>query len=180
VRCPTFGSNAVLLRSSATPLHAAGRCLRFSGCTPGAYWIMEPFEASIGRNPRLLRGLRGALAEWLEKSGVSDEEAAAVVLATHEAAASAIEQADEGTEVTVRAVVADDRVMVIVTSSGEWTEPLAGSEDRTVLTKALMSEVDVQIRFERSVVRMRKDLAEPADLGEEEQPSASLSAGASG
>jgi hypothetical protein len=49
-----------------------------------------------------------------------------------------------------------------------------------VLTKALMSEVDVQIRFERSVVRMRKDLAEPADLGEEEQPSASLSAGASG
>ena len=143
---------------------------------------MEPFEASIGRNPRLLRGLRGTLAEWLRKASVSDDVVAAVILATHEAAASAIEKADQGTEVTVRAVVADDRLMVIVTSSGDWTEPFSGDEPeaRTVLTKALMSEVDIQVRYERAVVRMRKDLAVTADFCEERQPSASLPSGARG
>jgi anti-sigma regulatory factor (Ser/Thr protein kinase) len=93
---------------------------------------------------------------------VPDEIHDDVILATHEAAANAIEHAQLGTEITVRGVHDDDKLLVIVTNSGVWKRPRSSDEMRgrgLALMQALMSEVEVQVRNRRTVLRMRKDLA---------------------
>jgi anti-sigma regulatory factor (Ser/Thr protein kinase) len=90
-----------------------------------------------------------------------------VILATHEAAANAIEHARLGTEITVRGVHDDDKLLVVVTNSRVW-RPRSTDETRgrgLALMKALMSEVEIQVRNRRTVLRMRKDLSRfPAEL----------------
>jgi anti-sigma regulatory factor (Ser/Thr protein kinase) len=93
---------------------------------------------------------------------VPDEIHDDVVLATHEAAANAIEHAQLGTEITVRGVHDENKLLVIVTNSGVWKRPRSSDEMRgrgLALMQALMSEVEVQVRNRRTVLRMRKDLA---------------------
>jgi anti-sigma regulatory factor (Ser/Thr protein kinase) len=85
-----------------------------------------------------------------------------IILATHEAAANAIEHARMGTEVSVRGVRDADKVIIVVANSGEWTEPRSLDERRgrglTLITK-LMSDLEIQAKSQRTVVRMRKDLS---------------------
>jgi len=101
---------------------------RFSRSATREYPIMEAFEASLSLDPWHLRGLRRELAAWLERASVADEICEAIILATHEAAANAIEHADPGTEVTVKGVRADNKLMVMVTNSGEWKVAQAAAE----------------------------------------------------
>jgi anti-sigma regulatory factor (Ser/Thr protein kinase) len=85
-----------------------------------------------------------------------------IVLATHEAAANAIEHAELGTEVTVRGAHDNGKLLVIVTNSGVWKRPRSTDEMRgrgLALMQALMSEVEIQVKHRRTVLRMRKDLA---------------------
>ena len=137
---------------------------RFSRSATREYPIMEAFEASLSLDPWHLRGLRRELAAWLERASVADEICEAIILATHEAAANAIEHADPGTEVTVKGVRADNKLMVMVTNSGEWKDAQAAADGLRgrgmAIMKALMSEVDVQVKSRRTVVRMRRDLSE--------------------
>jgi serine/threonine-protein kinase RsbW len=98
---------------------------------------------------------------WLERLSVPEEIHDDVILATHEAAANAIEHAQLGTEITVRGVHDDDKLLVVVTNSGVW-RPRSTDETRgrgLALMHALMSEVEVQVRNRRTVLRMRKDLS---------------------
>ena len=93
---------------------------------------------------------------------MSDEIRDEVILATHEAAANAIEHAQLGTEVTVAGVHDDDRLLVIVSNSGVWKRPRSTDEMRgrgLALMQALMSEVEIEVSNRRTVLRMRKDLS---------------------
>lgn len=123
---------------------------------------MEDFDASLRLDLSLLRGLRRELASWLEVTGVPDDASEAVVLATHEAAANAVEHADLGSEVTVRGVRDEEKLIVVVINAGTWAQPRFGDDSRgrgLPLIANLMSHVDVQVRSRRTTVRMRKDLS---------------------
>jgi len=123
---------------------------------------MELFEASLSLDLFQLRGLRRELAAWLARMRVADEVRDAIILATHEAAANAIEHARRGSEVTLRGVRDDDKVIIVVTNAGEWKEPRASDEGRgrgLTMIKRLMSDLEIQVMSQRTVVRMRKDLA---------------------
>lgn len=122
---------------------------------------MEPFEASLSLDLFLLRGLRRELAAWLARIRVADEIRDAIILATHEAAANAIEHARSGSEITVRAERDANKVIIVVANSGRWQEPQSLDQTRgrgLALIEQLMSDLDIQVKSQRTVVRMRKDL----------------------
>jgi anti-sigma regulatory factor (Ser/Thr protein kinase) len=106
--------------------------------------------------------LRRELGVWLEHVGVPDEIRDDVILATHEAAANAIEHAELGTEIRVSGVLDDDKLLVIVTNSGVWKRPRSDDEMRgrgLTIMKALMSDLEIQVRDRRTVLRMRRVLS---------------------
>lgn len=106
--------------------------------------------------------LRRQLCVWLEQVGVTDEVRSDVILATHEAAANAIEHAQFGTEVTVSLVHDERKLLVIVTNRGVWKRLRSTDSARgrgIALMQALMSEVEIEVRNRRTVLRMRKDIA---------------------
>ena len=126
---------------------------------------IEPFQASFAQDLSFLPVLRRQFSAWLAEVEVSVEIGDEVLLATHEAAANAIEYARPATEVTVGGVRDDSKLMVVVTNSGTWRDPRSVDDMRgwgLILMDKLMSEVEVQVDLERTVVRMRKDLAGPA------------------
>ena len=79
---------------------------------------IEPFETRLSLDLFLLRGLRRELAAWLATSQVVGDVRDEIILATHEAAANAIEHARTGTEVTVRGVRDADKIVIVVTNRG--------------------------------------------------------------
>lgn len=122
---------------------------------------MEAFEASLGLDLSLLRGLRRALHSWLVDVGVDERAADDIVLATHEAAANAIEHAVLGTEVTVRGARDEDRLIVVVTNACAWKRSRSTPESRgrgLLLMESLMTKVEIQTRSKVTTLRMRKDL----------------------
>jgi serine/threonine-protein kinase RsbW len=128
---------------------------------------IEPFEATLSLDLFLLRGLRRELRAWLLRNRVADESQDEIVLATHEAAANAIEHAQIGSEVTIRGVREPSKVVIVVTNTGAWTQPRSLDETRgrgLVLMKQLMTDLEIQARSQRTVVRMWKDLA-PSSAG---------------
>ena len=136
--------------------------MRFDCPPKRALHRIEPFETSLSLDLFLLRGLRRELAAWLASIQVGGEVRDEIILATHEAAANAIEHARRGSEVTVRGVRDADKVIIVVANSGEWKEPRSLDEMRgrgLILMKQLMSDLQVQVKSRRTVVRMRKDLS---------------------
>ena len=126
---------------------------------------MEPFEASLALDLFLLRDLRRELAAWLARVRVADELRDDIILATHEAAANAIEHSRNGSDVTVRAERDANKVVIVITNSGRWQEPQSLDETRgrgLALIEHLMSDLDIQVKSQRTVVRMRKDLSAAA------------------
>ena len=126
---------------------------------------MEPLEASLHLDLSLLRGLRRNLATWLRKVGVTDEIRDEVILATHEAAANAIEHADPDTEVTVRAVQSDGKIIIHVVNRGRWTPPRSPEEMRgrgLSLIEKLMSDVEIQAKRGWTTVTMWRELPQVA------------------
>ena len=106
--------------------------------------------------------MRRELAAWLARIRVAGDVRDEIILATHEAAANAIEHARPGSEVTVRAARDADKVLVVVTNSGEWKEPRFVDDRRgrgLALMKRLMSDLEIQVKSQRTVVRMRKELS---------------------
>ncbi len=81
------------------------------------------------------------------------------MLAVHEAAANAIEHA--GARVTVRGARDEDKLLLVVSNSGRWRELRSNDAGRgrgLSLMRALMTDIEVQARPERTIVRMRIDL----------------------
>ena len=116
------------------------------------------FEAELPPDLARLRMLRRALAEWLAEADVDARAAEAIVLATHEAAANAMQHADACVLVTVSRDPGG--VRVVVRSGGRWKR-FDGGELRgrgLPIMHGLMSEVEIASGDGRSVVDMRLTL----------------------
>lgn len=115
---------------------------------------MEAFAATLELDPKLLRGLRRGLAAWLEKAGAQSPDRDAVVLATHEATAHAMQTAEAGSTIDVTAHCdGDDQFVVDVQSDSAW-ETITADPSGSVLALAAQL-VSVSARSSE-MVRMRK------------------------
>ena len=116
---------------------------------------MEPFTSILTHDSTLLRGLRHSLSDWLEGAGASPDVQAAVVLATHEAAANGIEHGEPDSLVTVVAHKDGvDSFQVTVVNDGGWKDREPGHRGRGLM---MMSDLVSDLTIEPSTtVRLRK------------------------
>jgi hypothetical protein len=120
----------------------------------------EPFAAVLPPDPNELHGLRKHVATWLSQAGIAREVRDAVVLATHEAAASAMMSPGD---VFVDATHDGHVVTVIVTSADGWTSPdddLGGR--RMSVVRQIVENVSFEklsgkprLRFQKRLQRLR-------------------------
>lgn len=116
----------------------------------------EPFAAVLPPDPTQLLTLRDDVASWLGQAGVDDEVRDAVVLATHEAAASAMGSPGD---VFVDAACDQDAITVVVTSADGWTAPdddLGGR--RMSIVRELVENVSFEKRSGHPRLRFQKRL----------------------
>jgi hypothetical protein len=117
--------------------------------------VVEAFAATLEVDPTLLRGLRHALARWLEGAGVQDRDRDAMVLATHEATAHAMQRAEAGSTIDVTANRdAANQFVVDVQSEGAWATVTADAHGVHAQLTELMSSVSTRTS---QTVRMHKD-----------------------
>lgn len=107
---------------------------------------MEGFSATLALDLTQLRGLRHALSSWLERSGASTADQESMVLATHEAAAHAIEAGESGGTVEVTADRdSDHSVVVHVRHHSRWRPPDVDEHGpRLTMLADIISDVSTQ------------------------------------
>lgn len=95
-----------------------------------------------------LRGMRNALALWLERTDATEDVRGAVLLATHEAAANAVVHGQAEDSASVSASQDESGGFVIeVTNVGGWKEPEPGHHGRGLaMMTELMSDVTIQTK----------------------------------
>jgi anti-sigma regulatory factor (Ser/Thr protein kinase) len=116
----------------------------------------EPFAAVLPPDPTRLHTLRQDVASWLGRVGTDREVQDAVVIATHEAVASAMMSPGD---VFVDATSDGDAVTVVVTSADGWTSPdddLGG--DRMKIVREMVENVSFEKRSGRPRLRFQKPL----------------------
>jgi hypothetical protein len=116
----------------------------------------EPFAAVLPPDPDELQGLRRDVTSWLGQTGVDQEVRDAVVLATHEAVASAMMSPGD---VFVDATYDEDAVTVVVTSADGWTSPdddLGGR--RMSIVRQIVENVSFEKRSGEPRLRFQKPL----------------------
>ncbi len=124
--------------------------------TPSAF--EHTFPAATGELP----GLRRRMSAWLRGIEVGDDAERAVILATSEAAANAVEHAygcDGRGVVTVRGRITDTRALHLeVRDRGTWREPRRDTDRGrgTPIMRALMDDVSVERDGRETIVRMRR------------------------
>lgn len=107
---------------------------------------MNEFHFDLPLDPALLATLRHTLSAWLENSGLEDVSRDDLVLATHEAAANAIEHAGASDPVWVDGFVLDGEIIIEVHDTGQWKNEQLVSEVRgrgLNLVNMLVSDVEV-------------------------------------
>ena len=115
-----------------------------------------PFAAVLPPDPAQLDTLRHDVASWLGEVGTDREVQDAVVLATHEAVASAMMSPGD---VFVDATSDGDAVTVVVTSADGWTSPdddLGGR--RMSIVRDVVENVSFEKRSGRPSLRFQKHL----------------------
>jgi anti-sigma regulatory factor (Ser/Thr protein kinase) len=120
--------------------------------------VESTFHEELPPDVSELASLRRSLADWLAQAEVHSGATDAIILATHEAAANAVEHADA--RLVVTGSRDEDSVTVVVRDAGRWKES-QGGEFRGLglpLMQAVMSEVDVGSYDGGSVIRMRLTL----------------------
>ena len=116
----------------------------------------EHFSAVLPPDPTELRRLRHDVASWLRNAGIESEARDAVVLATNEAAASAMGSPGD---VFVDATHDGSAVTVVVTSADGWTSPdddLGGQRMRVV--REMVENVSFEKQEGRPRLRFQKPL----------------------
>lgn len=121
------------------------------------------FEVEILSDPRMLRGMRRRLEEWLVGRGLEHEDVVDVVLAVSEACNNSIEHAyrdDHSGPVEVSVTKDAERLRVVVEDHGAWREQTKSDERGRglMLIENLMDRMEVQtglhgtrIAFERQL-----------------------------
>lgn len=121
---------------------------------------MGHFETRVEPAVSALASLRHALDAWLACGGLNGRPRAAVVLATHEAVANAIQHADSAGPVVVRGDYGPDGVVIEVTDHGHWKLPDdPPSEERgrgLNLIRALVSDTQIQTGAGGTTVRIHQ------------------------
>ena len=118
---------------------------------------MRSFQYRLAPEPALLADLRHALADWLREAEISERVWSSIVLATHEAAANAIEHAGSSGAVQVDARLAEGSVTVEISDHGRWKPQVRRSEDRgrgLELIQALVSETSIQRQPRGTTLRL--------------------------
>ena len=111
------------------------------------------FSASIDGRSENLGGLRSSVASWLGLAGINDADREVVVLATHEAAAGAIESGHR--EFSILGAIERDAVVISLRTTGS-TRPLdlTEREERARLLNRLASAVRVEATRDYSMLRL--------------------------
>ena len=118
---------------------------------------MEGFQSTVPPDFAVLGGLRRSLTAWLEKAGVADPPGGDVVLATHEAAANAIEHAGSASPVDVRARLVGRTLTIEIMDSGRWKVANPTDEERgrgLILIAGLVSEMELQADTSGTTLRL--------------------------
>ena len=109
--------------------------------------------------------MRHLLDAWLRGDGVDEPPRAAVVLATHEAVANAIQHAGAPGHVVVRAEFGSDGVVIEVSDDGHWKPPDdRPSEDRgrgLTLIRSLVSGAQMKTGSCGTTVRIHQNASGP-------------------
>jgi PAS domain S-box-containing protein len=126
----------------------------------------EPLHLEVSTDPTRLRDVRRHLAQWLRRSGASEEDVEIAQMACHEACSNAIEHGygfGEGS-FTIDARMSNGKVVLEVADQGTWIDRPEGSLPHRgrgiALMEALMDAVQLThdgggttVRMERGVTR---------------------------
>jgi anti-sigma regulatory factor (Ser/Thr protein kinase) len=108
---------------------------------------MEVFRATVAADIACLGALRHSLTAWLEHAGVTEPPRSDVVLATHEAAANAIEHSGTRTPIGVQGDITDRTVSIEISDAGQWKPGGPPSDERgrgLALITALVTKLEVR------------------------------------
>lgn len=125
---------------------------------------MEGFQSTLPSDFAVLGALRRSLTTWLEKAGVADPPRADVVLATHEAAANAIEHAGAARPIDVRARLVDGTLTIEISDSGRWKAANPADEERgrgLMLIAKLVSKVEIETDKRGTTLRLLQYAEQP-------------------
>lgn len=118
---------------------------------------VETFRFTLPPDVAVLSSLRHSLSRWLDEAGVGDPPRADVVLATHEAAANAIEHAGASGSVDVEATVGGGGVLVEIKDHGRWKPSGVQDVERgrgLALMRALVSDVVIDTDTNGTTLRL--------------------------
>ena len=119
---------------------------------------MGGFEIRVELAVSALASFRGSLDAWLEERGMGADPRAAVVLASHEAVANAIQHSAAATPVTVRGESRPCDFLIEITDEGTWKIPEdPPSEERgrgLELIRSLVSETEIRKSDGGTTVRL--------------------------
>jgi anti-sigma regulatory factor (Ser/Thr protein kinase) len=118
---------------------------------------IEPFVATLEPDPMRLRELRAWIVGWLANAGIYASVRDEIALATHEAAASALESSPS--TILVKAAIEQQAITVVVESDGAWVAPDADEGGhRMALLRKVMSEVEFDPGRSSSTLRLTRAL----------------------
>jgi len=122
--------------------------------------VMGHFETYVEPVFTSLAPMRHSLDAWLEGGGMGEPPRAAVVLATHEAVANAIQHAGAPSPVLVRGESDADGVVIEVSDDGHWKAPVKpprGDRGRgLLLIRSLVSDAQIKTGEWGTVVRIHQ------------------------
>ena len=115
---------------------------------------MAAFTATLLQGPSELRGMRQLLTSWLKLTDATKDVRGAVLLATHEEAANAIEHGQPESPVSVSASQDESGAFVVeVTSLRGWKETETGHPCLGLtMMSGLMSGVEIHARTRVSML----------------------------
>lgn len=122
---------------------------------------MSRFRQTILPDVGRLAPLRRALSTWLEGVGVADPPRADLVLATHEAAANAIEHGNPRQPFAVTGEIVDQVLTIEISDRGRWEGRRFGSDDRgrgLMLIEALVTKMEIETDRGGTTLRLVQQL----------------------
>ena len=121
--------------------------------------LADTLSRTLPAEPGSLAVMRRTLQDWMRRSGVDDDVAYDVLVATGEAAANAIEHAygPGGADFTFGANLADGVLTITVNDAGSWRPARGSHRGRGIgLMKQLMEDVQVDSDAGGTTVTMRR------------------------
>jgi len=135
--------------------------MRLRKAQSGNHQTVDPFLQSIAPDFARLAPLRRELASWLESAGVADPPRADLVLATHEAAANAIEHGNPDQPFEVTGTIVDQVLTVEISDTGLWEGRKPGNDERgrgLTLIEGLVTRMEIVTGRKGTTFRLEQQL----------------------